>query len=920
MKRPRSGVPGAKATARSALAAAKSGAIRALPDSAGALLRSLRPMLGSQARVQAAAARSSASGLRGAVGEARRSLGSYRRARAFEAACAKPLDPRLVVWESFGGNGALCNPAALFREVVDAPDLTHLTHVWMLRPEAIAAGGGLLDEFADHPRVRTAAYRSPEYFALLERATVLVNNATFPVEYVKRDGQVYLNTWHGTPLKHMGYDEPDGAWASRNVLRNFLSADYLLSSGPYMTERMYRDAYRLEGVFSGLIVEDGSPRTDLQFAEAGSSTETGRGVPVLLYAPTWRGKSFRAPQVEVAALAETLSRLRSMPELEGWEIRLKVHQSVYAAVADDPRLAGALVENSVETNALLARTRLLVTDFSSIFMDALATDIPVVFFAEDHAEYLAARGTYVPTEDLPGPVTTDLDGLSDALREILAHERAEPRQGRFAESYAAARQRWVPHDDGGSAARLADLVFRGRAEAVHRLVDLRPSGGKARPLRLVVHLGGLKPNGISTSALGLLSALDPQCFDVTAVYPDPSEPARREVRSRIPRHIRQLPVGAGLDRYSLASSYTRQLDGHRPATGTPERDADGALWRREWRRIAGEAQFDVAIDFSGYSAKWARMMLTADCGRSLLWMHNDLLADSRRVVSGALPYSRSLRSVFALLKDFDGLVSVSSELAAINAENLRDFADAGSFLHARNTIDAAAILAGAGRESVDGQQTGDVDAGLIPGDLDSALDALLERYGRAGLEEAVERRSLYSALRSRRGEGPVFVTVGRMSPEKNHARLLEAFARVLEEQPEALLVLVGDGPLREELEDRAEGLGIAARVMMTGRIPHPYVVLSEADCFVLSSDYEGQPMVILEALVLGLPVISTAFGSVRSALPPGSGRVVERSAEALAEAMLDWRSVPAPEFDAAAYNAEVVEEFAAVVSGRGSDD
>ena len=70
----------------------------------------------------------------------------------------------------------------------------------------------------------------------------------------------------------MGYDQPDGIVASRNVVRNLLMADYVLTSGDYMTRHMYEGGYRLGNVFAGEVIDEGGPRTDRQVLDA-----TGRG-------------------------------------------------------------------------------------------------------------------------------------------------------------------------------------------------------------------------------------------------------------------------------------------------------------------------------------------------------------------------------------------------------------------------------------------------------------------------------------------------------------------------------------------------------------------------------------------------------------------------------------------------------------------
>lgn len=104
---------------------------------------------------------------------------------------------------------------------------------------------------------------------------------------------------------------------------------------------------------------------------------------------------------------------------------------------------------------------------------------------------------------------------------------------------------------------------------------------------------------------------------------------------------------------------------------------------------------------------------------------------------------------------------------------------------------------------------------------------------------------------------PTVVTVGRVAKQKNQALLLRAFARLLPKHPRWRLMIVGDGPLRADLEQLVNELGIADRTAITGFQKEPQRYLQQADLFVLTSHAEGFPNALLEAMSLGLPVIST---------------------------------------------------------------
>ena len=107
----------------------------------------------------------------------------------------------------------------------------------------------------------------------------------------------------------------------------------------------------------------------------------------------------------------------------------------------------------------------------------------------------------------------------------------------------------------------------------------------------------------------------------------------------------------------------------------------------------------------------------------------------------------------------------------------------------------------------------------------------------------------------RKGNGPRLLTLARMMPQKRLDVMLHAFAKL--RRPDARLTILGDGPQRLRLEELARTLGIAERVEMPGFVEDVIPALSNADIFLLSSDYEGLPAAVIEALACNVPVVTT---------------------------------------------------------------
>lgn len=134
----------------------------------------------------------------------------------------------------------------------------------------------------------------------------------------------------------------------------------------------------------------------------------------------------------------------------------------------------------------------------------------------------------------------------------------------------------------------------------------------------------------------------------------------------------------------------------------------------------------------------------------------------------------------------------------------------------------------------------------------------------------------------------ILLHVGRFAPQKNHRLLVEAFALAVKEYPEMQLWLVGDGPLRPEMEGLVKEKGLDGKIFFLGIRDDVSALLGAADIFVFPSDWEGVPLTVLEAMSANKPVIATAVGGVPELIEDGiSGILVPpRNPEALANVVL----------------------------------
>jgi glycosyltransferase involved in cell wall biosynthesis len=166
------------------------------------------------------------------------------------------------------------------------------------------------------------------------------------------------------------------------------------------------------------------------------------------------------------------------------------------------------------------------------------------------------------------------------------------------------------------------------------------------------------------------------------------------------------------------------------------------------------------------------------------------------------------------------------------------------------------------------------DALVIP----NCIPVRQYRTSAAAREEWREREGISREER-------ILLSVARFAPQKNHELLIRAFAIVAAHHRNARLVLAGRGESQQQAERLTATLGIGDRVKFLGLRTDVPNVLSGADIFVLSSDYEGNPLALMEAMAAGLPVVSTAVGGVPELIEEGKEGLLVKAGdvEALAD-------------------------------------
>ena len=374
---------------------------------------------------------------------------------------------------------------------------------------------------------------SKKYKRTLFSAGYLFNEVDFPNWWIKKPGQIYVNIWHGTPLKKLGKKKSGVIHQDANASRNFTMADYILFANDYSIEHILMDA-DVGGLAETIGLMVGYPRTGELFdTEKGEEVRKREGIEgknVSIWMPTWNDD--HTDEMVNRFLAELDA------ELDDSQIMyVNLHHRSMVTVDYSVLKHIRQFPEEYDIYEFLTCSDVLVTDYSSIFFDYAACRKKIILHCPDKDEYRGSRGLYMEPEDLPFPVTTTTEQLAREIREPKEYDDTA-----FLEEYNR-------YDSGANTEKLCEHVLLGVKDNIEeRYFHTEPGQvfivcdsfepGKTRDYLTAIHDNGRWPENCwlsfpEKSVDGYEDVVYPILHDVR-IYATKGEPLdKRSERKRL---------------------------------------------------------------------------------------------------------------------------------------------------------------------------------------------------------------------------------------------------------------------------------------------------------------------------------------------------------------------------------------------------
>ena len=369
-----------------------------------------------------------------------------------------PLDDKTVLFISFHGKGYSDNPKAIYEEMLKDDKFKDYKFVWAIKnhkKKAIKIDDAKIVEYLSIP-----------YFYYLSKAKYWIFNCKMPSYICKKKDQIYLQTWHGTPLKRLGHDihvdENTTFYRSQIKAKDMYRSydidsaryNYMISPNAFCT-KIFPAAFNIN---KERLIETGYPRNDVMSNVTDDEKlkiKKELNIPlhkkVILYAPTWRDNQYVAKGYTFKLEVDFHKWHQYLKD--DYIVLFKPHYLIINDYKSTNDLQGFLynIDADQDISPLYLITDILITDYSSVFYDFAVMNKPMYFYMYDLKDYQEElRGFYIDIyKDLPGQIYENED---DLLKDVIENKYDYAKLKVF-------KERFNNHDDGMASKRVVDIVF-----------------------------------------------------------------------------------------------------------------------------------------------------------------------------------------------------------------------------------------------------------------------------------------------------------------------------------------------------------------------------------------------------------------------------------------------------------------------------
>ena len=372
------------------------------------------------------------------------------------------MDDETILFEAFGGRNYTCSPKAIYEKMLSMPQFKNFKFVWAFLDTDI-------HDVKEDKRTTIVKSKSKEYYKYCSIAKYWIVNSIMEESLTKKKGQVYVQCWHGTPIKKLRCDiEVDGSVLNtiKEIRkRNDIDAkrfDYFISPSKYCTEK-FISAFNLKKLNKeNIIIEEGYPRNDFLFNKTQKDITLIKEklkIPinkkVIFYLPTFRDNQHTSGIGYTYELQIDFDRLRKAIGDE-YVVLFSPHYFIANSI-DLSKYEGFVINVARydEINELYLVSDIIMTDYSSVFFDFANLKRPIVFYMYDYDLYQSRlRDFYISLDELPGPITRTQEELEKCIINI------ETEFPKYVRKYEDFNKKYNYLDDGNASERVIKEIFK----------------------------------------------------------------------------------------------------------------------------------------------------------------------------------------------------------------------------------------------------------------------------------------------------------------------------------------------------------------------------------------------------------------------------------------------------------------------------